>query len=73
MKITGIKPKMKRGSLMELAKRILDDIVNLPEEVQKEVLEFIELKKKEREKKVEKVMDEIIEKYKKAFEELAKK
>ncbi|WP_167317030.1 hypothetical protein [Caldicellulosiruptor owensensis] len=31
---------------MELAKRILDVIVNLPEEVQKEVLEFIELKKK---------------------------
>ncbi|WAM36696.1 hypothetical protein [Caldicellulosiruptor acetigenus] len=58
---------------MELARRILEDIVNLPEELQKEVLEFIELKKKEREKEIERLMDEIIDKYKKAFEELAKK
>jgi len=39
-----------RGTMMELARRILEDIVNLPEELQKEVLEFIELKRKEREK-----------------------
>ncbi|BCS80385.1 hypothetical protein CaldiYA01_03450 [Caldicellulosiruptor diazotrophicus] len=31
----------KRGIVMELAKRILEDIVNFPEELQKEVLEFI--------------------------------
>ncbi|AEM72867.1 hypothetical protein Calla_0187 [Caldicellulosiruptor acetigenus 6A] len=63
----------KKGIVMELARRILEDIVNLPEELQKEVLEFIELKKKEREKEIERLMDEIIDKYKKAFEELAKK
>ncbi|WAM33870.1 hypothetical protein [Caldicellulosiruptor morganii] len=56
---------------MEVAKKIYEEVIKLPEEAQKEVLDFIEFKIMKLKKNLEKVIDEVIEENYDILKELA--
>lgn len=58
---------------MEVAKKIYEEVIKLPEETQREVLDFIEFKKMKWKKNIEKTIDEVIEENYKILKELADK
>ncbi|WPX08851.1 hypothetical protein [Anaerocellum danielii] len=58
---------------MEVAKKIYEEVIKLPEETQREVLDFIEFKKMKWKKNIEKVIDEVIEENYEILKELADK
>lgn len=58
---------------MEVAKKIYEEVMKLPEETQREVLDFIEFKKMKWKKNIEKIIDEVIEENYEILKELADK
>ncbi|SHK19619.1 DUF2281 domain-containing protein [Paramaledivibacter caminithermalis] len=57
---------------MSLAKELLDNFNKLPIDSQKEVIDFVMFLSQKEQKKLEKIMDDIIENNKEALEELGK-
>jgi hypothetical protein len=63
---------MKRGDIMSLAEKLVNDFNELPEDKKIEVIDFVEFLKKKQEVSLEELMDNVIEENKIALEELAK-
>ena len=57
---------------MSLAEKVLKDFEQLPDDKQIEVIDFIEFLKNKEQKKLENLMDVVIQENKEALEELAK-
>ncbi|ADQ05773.1 hypothetical protein Calkro_0007 [Caldicellulosiruptor kronotskyensis 2002] len=58
---------------MEVAKKIYEEVIKLPEETQREVLDFIEFKKMKWKKNIEEIIDKVIEENYEILKELADK
>ena len=58
---------------MEVAKKIYEEVIKLPEETQREVLDFIEFKKMKWKKNIEQIIDKVIEENYEILKELADK
>ncbi|ADQ39599.1 hypothetical protein Calkr_0006 [Caldicellulosiruptor acetigenus I77R1B] len=56
---------------MEVARKIYEEVLKLPEDEQKEILDFIEFKKMKYRKELEKIIDKVIEKNFDILKELA--
>jgi hypothetical protein len=58
---------------VEVAKKIYEEVIKLPEETQREVLDFIEFKKMKWKKNIEEIIDKVIEENYEILKELADK
>jgi len=58
---------------VEVAKKIYEEVIKLPEETQREVLDFIEFKKMKWKKNIEQIIDKVIEENYEILKELADK
>lgn len=56
---------------MEVERKIYEEVLKLPEDEQKEILDFIEFKKMKYRKELEKIIDKVIEKNFDILKELA--